>query len=222
MLRALASSLLDLLIPPRQSERLVSNLTLEALHNLQTEEGLPYHDEAVRALVWEVKYYGHSRAAMLAGELLAEEIILRAGEEVGVPLLIPVPMHPVRRRARGHNQTEVLCEAAMKVLSGAVSSTTEGFFSSSSNAQKNPSVASLIYAPGVLRRVIDTPTQQGLERQKRLRNVKNSMEASASVAGRVCIVVDDVTTTGATLSEAKRALLAAGARTVYCIALAYS
>ena len=42
------------------------------------------------------------------------------------------------------------------------------------------------------------------------------------VEGRVCIVVDDVTTTGATFEEAKRALTTAGARAVYCIALARS
>ena len=41
-------------------------------------------------------------------------------------------------------------------------------------------------------------------------------------AGRVCVIVDDVTTTGATFEECKRALKAAGARTVHCVALARS
>ena len=67
-----------------------------------------------------------------------------------------------------------------------------------------------------------TLPQQGLERHNRLKNLKNSMTVSdpAKVKGRVCIVVDDVTTTGASFAEAKRALREAGAAEVCCIALA--
>ncbi len=198
MLRALVAPFIDLLVPPRQSERLVRSLTIEDLYNVQTQEGLPYHNEAVRALVWEIKYFANPRAAALAGELLAEEVVVLAAEEIGVPLLIPVPMHAARRRERGHNQTEVLCRAMLPYLRNAIE-----------------------YNPKVLKRAIDTQTQQGLERQKRLKNVKGSMTAE-NVEGRVCIVIDDVTTTGATLHEARRALRLAGARAVHCVTLTYS
>ncbi len=197
MFRALMAPLIDLLVPPRGSDLLVRSLELADLHNLQTMEGLPYHDETVRALVWEIKYYANPAALALAGELLAEEVVALAAEEIGTPLLIPVPMHAARRRERGHNQTEVLCRAMLPHLGDSVE-----------------------YACA-LSRIVDTPTQQGLERTKRLRNVKNSMEA-CGVEGRICIAIDDVTTTGATLHEAKRALRCVGARAVYCITLAYS
>ncbi len=193
--------LLDVILPPRRTEVLVRTLTLEQLQNLEGEDGLPYHDPRVTALIWELKYYGTRRSAALAGEYLSESLLAMASEELGVRLLVPIPMHAARVRERGHNQTEVLCRAAISHLGGAME-----------------------YAPKVLSRVVHTKTQQGLPKQERLKNVKNSMRVfdPEAVRNRVCIVVDDVTTTGATLAEAKRALKAAGARAVRTIALARS
>ena len=196
MVRAIFGALLDIFIPPRRSERLLKNVALEELFALQTEKGLPYHDPRVTALVWELKYYANARAAALAGELLAPQVVELAAEEVGTPLLVPVPMHPARLKERGHNQTELLCKAVLAHVP-------------------------LKYAPNALARVVDTSKQQGLERHRRLQNVKNSMQAEG-VEGRVCIVLDDVTTTGATLAEAERALKKAGAGVVHTLALAYS
>ncbi len=197
----LVRDFIDLILPPRPTERLLRNLTLQELQNLGGEEPLPYHDPRVTALIWELKYYGTARSASLAGEYLSEVLLAVCAEELGVPLLIPVPMHAVRRRERGHNQTEVLCRSALPHLGNAVQ-----------------------YAPKILLRTVHTKTQQGLPKQERLRNVKNSMRVfdPEVVRDRVCVVVDDVTTTGATLEEAKRALRAAGARVVHLVALARS
>lgn len=214
--------LLNLILPPRASERMVGPLTLSDLLALQTADGLPYTHEEVRALVWELKYHANPRAAALAGELLSEELLAIAAEELGVPLLIPVPMHPARRRERGHNQTELLCEAALGALgkhagkNSLVDVPAEGrpedFFA-----------GVFAYAPKALTRTKLTPEQQKLDRATRLKNVASSMEADpAVVCGRVCVAVDDVTTTGATLAEAARALKAAGARRVHTLALAQS
>lgn len=162
---------------------------------------LPYHDERVRALVWELKYYAHPRAVALSASFLSEELLALAQDELGKVLLVPVPMHKSRRRERGHNQTEVLCEAVLRQVPG-----------------------SFEYDPRVLVRIRNTPQQQGLQKHVRLGNVADSMEVMhpVRVAGRVCIVVDDVLTTGATFAEARRALLSAGARKVHCVALAKS
>ncbi len=192
--------IMDLLLPPRRTDQLVRTLTLEQLHTLEGEDGLPYHDPRITALVWELKYYKTSRAAALAGEYIAEVVLATASEELGVPLLVPVPMHKNRLRERGHNQTEVLSRAALPFCAGAVE-----------------------YRPDVLKRIVNTPTQQGLPKAERVKNVLNSMVADPKlVEGRACIVLDDVTTTGATLAEAKRALRLAGARAVHCVALARS
>lgn len=191
--------LFNLIVPPRTSERLVESLTLEDVQGLQMAEGLPYADKTVASLVWELKYYANKRAASLAGAVIAERLLAIAGEELGKPLLIPIPMHYSRLSERGHNQTELLCEAALEHVAGAYE-----------------------YAPKVLTRTRQTGEQQKLSRERRLNNLQHSMHADTSVAGRVCVVVDDVTTTGATFAEAERALKEAGALRVHMVALAYS
>lgn len=186
----------------RPTEALTHALTLQDLEKLSRYDGtLPYADPKVRALVWEVKYYKDSHAAKIAGEYVAQLLMAEAADIVGTPLLLPMPMHPKRRRERGHNQTEVLCEAALPFFGG-------GF----------------AYAPELLQRTRHTVPQQGLERHSRLKNLQNTMAVTdpAKVKGRVCIVIDDVTTTGASFAEAKRALKEAGAAEVRCIALAQS
>jgi ComF family protein len=197
------SSLLDYLVPPRNTDQLVRTLTPDDLYTLlvhSEERGLlPYQDERVRALVWELKYYANKHAAALAALVLHETLTTIASEELGKPLLIPVPMHKARRRARGHNQTEVLCEALLAHVGE--------FF---------------VYAPDVLVRHTHTEQQQGLQKDRRLKNVVGSMHSNPKVRGRTCVVVDDVCTTGATFDEATRALKAAGARHVVCVALAKS
>lgn len=198
---SLLRALIDAIVPPRATEQTVEALTLSDLERLHTGEGLPYRDPAVRALVWELKYNRNPRALALAGELLARELLGIAEDELGMPLLVPVPMHPRRRRERGFNQTELLCEAALQHVPDAFK-----------------------YAPKVLARTTLTPPQQQLPRRRRLENAKGSMRAADAekVRGRVCVVVDDVSTTGATLAEARRALLSAGAKRVHTLALARS
>ena len=207
------AAVLDLIIPPRRTELILRALTIETLQALRLEISasrniapLPYHDPRITALVWELKYHGSPRAAELGGVLLAEELLALAAEELGRPILIPIPIHPNRHRERGFNQTELLCMHAMRALSAV-------------GGQKV-----FEYAPQALARIKNTPRQQGLERAKRLHNLKGSMRAAGPdrIAGRICVVLDDVTTTGATFAEARRALKAAGTLRVHCVALAQS
>jgi predicted amidophosphoribosyltransferase len=202
-LRPLASlflPLFNLLVPPRATEEAVAALTLADLEQLRAENGLPYRNSQARALIWELKYNKNPRALALAGEFMAEDLLGIAAEELGRPLLVPIPMHPARRRERGHNQTEALCETILTYVND-----------------------SLIYEPRALARIRHTPPQLALPRRKRLENLIGSMQADeGAVRGRVCIVVDDVSTTGATLAEARRALKEAGAKRVHTLALARS
>jgi len=173
----------------------------ELLQFPRTQSGaLPYHQEIVRALVWEAKYHTNPYALSLCVPILKEQLYAIAGDIIGTMLLIPIPMSSARRRERGHNHTEILCEALLHSLG---------------------SDASMVeYAPRALVRTTHTKPQQGLSKNIRTHNVKGSMQATSEVLGRVCVVVDDVETTGATLEEARRALRAAGAQDAFTITVA--
>jgi len=192
----------DVLLPPRRTQRLARALSGEQLRILMRPDGsLPYHDELIRALVWEIKYRRSAYALSLAGGFLAERALGVAEESLSTPMLVPVPMHASRRKARGYNQTELLCEAIIKASPG-----------------------SFAYAPGALARTRNTIPQQGLPKYRRLKNIVGAIEATdpKQIEGKICIVVDDVSTTGATAFETKRVLVESGAKEVHILTLAHS
>ncbi len=198
--------LIDTILPPRKTERVARLLTLDLLHALavQDTEGrevLPYHEPRVRALVWELKYRKNAHALALAGQFLADQALALGEDILGSAVLVPVPMHAARRKDRGYNQCELLCEAIMKYTNN-----------------------SFAYVPQALERVRNTPPQQGLAKHRRLKNIRGAMRsiAPAATLGKVCVVIDDVRTTGATAAECERALLEAGASKVHLITLAQS
>ncbi len=76
---------------------------------------------------------------------------------------------------------------------------------------------------GVLARVRDTRPQTELSREERLTNVKDAFACIApeAIVGKDVVIVDDVVTTGATLTSAAHAILKHNPRSVTCIALAH-
>jgi len=109
-------------------------------------------------------------------------------------LVVPVPLHARRLRARGFNPAALL-------------------------ARRVAAERRARCAPVALRRIRDTPSQTGLDRSARRRNVAGAFELRESVPACVWLV-DDVVTTGATLSECARVLRRAGARRVVGLCVA--
>jgi ComF family protein len=153
-------------------------------------------DGSLRLLVHELKYRGRRRVASRLAGLLLEEPAVRRLLTPGAEL-VPVPLHPRRRRERGFNQAELLA-AALARGSG------------------------LAVAPGVLVRRKDTSPQAGLSSAARRRNVSGAfaVRQRPKVVGRTLVLVDDVSTTGATAVACARALRQAGAAEVRLVTVA--
>jgi ComF family protein len=113
-----------------------------------------------------------------------------------VDLTTPIPISRERLARRGYNQSALI--ALPFALAAGIS-----------------------YRPGSLVRNRETPSQVGLSAEVRRQNLKGAfLSSSKAVQGKKILVIDDVTTTGATLEEAAKTLVEAGAAAVYCLTVA--
>jgi len=148
---------------------------------------------ATRSLIHALKYEARTSLAVVLADLAAPVALAAFG---GPPdAVTPVPLHPVRLRERGFNQSELLAELLAESLG--------------------------VPAITTLRRVRHTGAQAKLARRDRLAISAADFEPAGGAVGvgRV-LLVDDVVTTGATLSAAAQALRRAGAHHVACFAVA--
>jgi len=147
----------------------------------------------VREAVHAYKFRGKSARGRLLGPLIAQSVRDHALE---ADLVSWPPLSKKRRRERGYDQAELLARAVGKALALPVVRTLD---------KK------------------EVPAQSGLEGEARRRaNVLGAYSAHDPEAfrGKTVLLVDDVVTTGATLSECAKILRLAGAREVVCAALA--
>jgi ComF family protein len=152
--------------------------------------GVAFHglySGALRELIHQHKF-GHDHGL----GLLLRDLIREAWERHCLPrpdCIVPVPMLPARVLDRGFNQSAELARMLGKVIG----------------------LPPLLFG---LRKIRDTSAQSSLGRAERHRNVAGAFEAAASLSGRHVLLVDDVMTTGATLTACAKACLAAKARRV--------
>jgi ComF family protein len=161
---------------------------------LQLEWCAPFAGVVRRAL-HALKYTGERRLAVPLGEAVAARWA-RAG--AGGEVVVPVPVHATRRRERGYDQAELIARAAALALG-------------------------LPCSPAVTRKRATAP-QYRLDRRHRAANVSDAFvverAAIGGVAGRWVVLVDDVVTTGATLTAVAATLLEVGAAAVSAVTVA--
>lgn len=156
--------------------------------------------ESIHAL----KYDRLHSAAPRLGQMLAEAMARLAGEAPLEMLVVPVPLHKSKHAERGFNQARSLASHALKFL-----------------ARSHPQWR-LTLAASTLMRLRATESQAGLTPRMRRLNVRGAFRVSdpSAVKAKHVLVIDDIFTTGATARAVSKALLDAGAESVWVATLA--
>lgn len=160
--------------------------------------------EKLRQAIHALKFRRIRPIATPLGQMLAQAIVSLAPTAPGSMLVVPVPLHPRRQRARGFNQARLLATAALRTL-----------HISHPDWHLELSPASLV-------RQRETVQQASLKPRQRRINLEQAFRVARpqQVKGRAILLVDDIVTTGATARACAQSLLDAGAASVFVAALA--
>ena len=149
------------------------------------------YGDVARTAVQRLKFRGLRALAPLMAPAMAACVPRASKPDV----IVPVPLHRSRLRQRGYNQAQLLANGVSTELG-------------------------LPLEPNLLVRVRQGKTQVGSHAMERQANVRDAFEAARLSPGLRVLLVDDVTTTNATLDAATSALKQAGAGAVHCLTFA--
>ncbi len=166
-----------------------------------------YHDFRVKRLIWMLKYKNTRQVASIFAPALASSLAEFLGEEALFHgsrkiVLVPIPLSKKRMAKRGYNQAELLAKKIAEISAN----------------------ETILFERNLLRKIIETKPQADIKnRTKRLENLGDCFVVDENrVSNReVVILIDDVTTTGATLTAARKVLRAAGFRKIYALTVAH-
>jgi ComF family protein len=159
------------------------------------------YESGLRELIHLLKYEQVRPAANVLGRMLAEAVEDLRPLFAGKPIVAPVPLHARKLRQRGFNQAELIAQVATKLM---------------------PAENRLQLSSGVLQRCRETQSQIGLSRHQRRENMRGAFAVvkPEEIGGCEILLVDDVFTTGTTVSECARVLRRAGASKIFVATVA--
>ena len=150
-------------------------------------------EDSVQGALHRLKY----RRDIGLGEALSVQM-LEFVHQLAWPIdaLVPIPLGKKRLKERGYNQVAMIAKPLSMQLG-------------------------IVYMPHALNRARETRSQVGLSAAERQENVRNAFVANPEkVNGRIVLLIDDVSTTGATLSSASESLYDVGAKDVFAVTVA--
>ena len=157
-------------------------------------KGSPYNN-----LLHRLKYKNRPQIGVMLAKNAATELLTK-GFFNGVELILPLPLSKKKERSRGYNQCDYIAEGLSQVTGIPV-------------------------VRGCITRTKANETQTHKNRQERWKNVEGIFAVSNpdAVRGKHVLLIDDVLTTGATISDCARALVRAGCRvTIFTLAYSHS
>lgn len=183
-----------------------------------------YRHPIIKKSLWLLKYKGKKRLANIFAEIIYEKILeelseLSVLENFIEPILIPIPLSPKRYKERGYNQAELICKELIKINNMRYSVYVNGDI----NMQ---------FENNILIKIKETEHQARIkDRRIRLKNLSDSFAIKNNkrdiekninlIKNRNIILIDDITTTGATLNEARKVLKKAGGRKIIAFTIAH-
>jgi ComF family protein len=160
------------------------------------------YETGLRELIHLLKYDNVRPAANVLGSMLGQVIVrLQPAFGANEVLVVPIPLHRTKQRQRGFNQAELIARAALK---------------------HRPAGIRFELNPHLLERRRVTQSQIGLTQHQRRANLRGAFKVvePEKIAGREILLVDDVYTTGTTVSECARVLSRAGAAEIWVATVA--
>jgi len=191
-----------------------------------------YRHPPIKKALWLLKYKGKKRLAKIFSEVIYEKILeelsdLSVMENFNNIILIPIPLHKKRLRERGYNQAELICREIIKLAKR-----NNPLASPLSGGNNLPPLTRggregfevLTLESNVLIKIKETEHQARIRnRSERLKNLQGSfaIRDAEKIKKRNIILIDDITTTGATLNEARKILKNSGARKIIAFTVAH-
>ena len=154
--------------------------------------GWDFGDE-LRTAIHSLKYEERARIGFFLGELLGDQLHKKTIQKLDY--LIPVPLHPVKFRDRGFNQARWIADGLGKAVQKPVRTK-------------------------LMKRIKHTISQTTLDKKERLNNMKKAFKINQDVTDKNIGIVDDVLTTGSTISSMASILKDAGAKTIVALTVA--
>ena len=165
-----------------------------------------YKDPTIKQAIWELKYGNNKVVARPLARVLYDKILeemqeLETFQGFIKPLIVPIPLSRKRQRKRGYNQSELLCKELSFI---------------------DP--LSFKLCTNVLYKSLDTKQQtKTISKSERKNNLRGcfAIKHQEKIVDRNIILIDDIVTTGATLSEAKKVLRRSGAKKIVAFTIAH-